>query len=71
MEMLKETVTIVLLVRMEEEPMDEAWNKFIMSGKINDYLKFCKEREAREEKVDGNKSRSDRDGVECHANWRI
>ena len=51
--------------------MDEAWETFAATGKIRDYLKFCKERETQEEKPDGNKPSGDRDGLTGNADWRI
>lgn len=51
--------------------MDKAWNTFAATGKIDDYLKFCEEREEREEQPDGNKSSGDRNGLKCDAGWRI
>ena len=56
---------------MEDEHMDKAWNTFAATGKIDDYLKFCEKREEREEKSDGNKPSSNRDGAQCHADWRV
>lgn len=51
--------------------MEEAWKNFAATGKINDYLRFCEEREKRETEPDGNKPDSDGDGFECHADWRL
>lgn len=51
--------------------MDEAWKNFSATGKINDYLIFCIEREKQENKADGDKPCGDRDGLKCNANWRV
>ncbi len=55
----------------EERLMDKAWNTFTATGKIDDYLKYCENKEEREVKPDGNKPRGDRDGLKCDANWRV
>lgn len=51
--------------------MDEAWKNFAATGKINDYLIFCEEREKREKEADGNKPCGDWNGLKCNANWRV
>lgn len=51
--------------------MEEAWKNFAATGKVDDYLKFCKEKEKREVKPDGNKPSGDRDGLKYHADWRV
>lgn len=59
--------------------MDEAWEEFTVSGKIDDYLKYRsmgttsgegRSRE-REERPDGTEYSSDRDGLKCYADWRL
>lgn len=51
--------------------MDEAWKIFETSGKVTDYLNFCAVRKEQEERPDGTEHRSDRDGLKCHADWRL
>ena len=47
--------------------MEETWKHFTATGKVEDYLKFCEEREKQEVNSDGYKSNSDRYGYQCHA----
>lgn len=51
--------------------MDKAWNTFTATGKINDYLKYCENKEKREVKPDGSKPGGDRNGLKCNADWRV
>lgn len=51
--------------------MEESWNVFLESGKINDYLRVCEEREKREAEHDGSEPHSDRNGLKCNADWRV
>lgn len=48
--------------------MEETWKHFIATGRVEDYLKFCKEREKQEVEPDGSKPNRDGAGVKCHAN---
>ena len=57
--------------RQEEKTMEETWNTFWETGKINDYLKVCEEREEQEVRQNGTKPDNDRHGFKCDANWRI
>lgn len=59
--------------------MDEAWNNFMVSGKVADYL-ICKESEnmqtmgmngLQKERPDGAEYCSDRNGLKCNADWRL
>lgn len=45
--------------------MEETWNSFYQSGKVTDYLDYCKERD---EGTNGRVSGTDRDGTDSHAN---
>ena len=61
--------------------MDEAWMKFMETGKIDDYLHYRSGdvermnrsdiRSPQEERPDGTEYRSDRDGLTGYADWRI
>lgn len=51
--------------------MEETWNTFWETGKVNDYLKVCEEREEQEVRQNGTKPDNDRHGFKCDANWRI
>ncbi len=58
--------------------MDEAWSEFMVSGKVADYLRFksaeserLQGRNRREERPDGTEYHGDRDGLTCHADWRV
>ena len=48
--------------------MEETWKHFVATGKVEDYLKFCEEREKQEVRPNGDKPSSDRAGNQCHAN---
>lgn len=48
--------------------MDETWKHFMATGKVEDYLKFCEEREKQEVESNGSEPKRDRAGFECHAN---
>lgn len=51
--------------------MDEAWRKFLVTGKVTDYLE-CKESEdVQKERPNGIEHCSDRDGLKCDADWRL
>ena len=45
--------------------MEKTWEDFWSSGKITDYLSY------RNGVVDGAGSGAYRDGVKCHADWRL
>ncbi len=54
--------------------MDETWNTFLETGRIDDYLAICREKEKekeREVRQNGTESGSDRNGLKCNANWRV
>lgn len=61
--------------------MDEAWMEFMVTGKVDDYLRYKNAesgqlRQAdtfnpREERPDGTEYRSDRDGLTGYADWRV
>ncbi len=61
--------------------MEEAWDTFLMSGKVDDYLRYKRAESeqmqvsaawnGKEEWPDGTKYRGDRDGLKCNANGRI
>lgn len=61
--------------------MDEAWMEFMVTGKVDDYLRYksvMSERENRtesrnlqEERPDGTEYRSDRNGLKGYADWRV
>lgn len=61
--------------------MDEAWMEFMVTGKVDDYLRYksvMSERESRtqsrnlqEERPDGTEYRSDRYGLTGYADWRV
>lgn len=61
--------------------MDEAWMKFMGTGKVDDYLRYRNVRtdkieqaiirKPEEERPDGTEYRSDRNGLTGYANWRI
>ena len=67
-------------MKQEGVPMDEAWVRFLVSGKVTDYLRY-KGAESeqggetlavlQEERPDGTEYRSDRDGLKWNADWRI
>ena len=59
--------------------MDEAWNNFMITGRVTDYLKY-KESHAGsfaptgrgwENRPAGTEYRSDRDGLKGNADWRL
>ena len=58
-------------MNLEERTMEETWKNFTATGKVEDYLKFCEEREKQEVKSDGYKSNSDRHGHQCYADRRV
>ena len=48
--------------------MEKTWNTFWETGRIDDYLKICREKESdREQEVPC----SDRNGFKCDADWRL
>ena len=61
--------------------MEEAWDTFLMSGKVDDYLRYKRAESeqmqvsaawnGKEEWPDGTKYRGDRYGLKCNANGRI
>lgn len=61
--------------------MDEAWMEFMVTGKVDDYLRYrnaengqMRQTDAlnlREERPDGTEYRSDRDGLTGYADWRV
>ena len=51
--------------------MEETWKHFVTTGKVEDYLKFCEEREKQEVKPDGSEPSSNGAGYQYHADWRI
>ena len=59
--------------------MDEAWNNFMITGRVTDYLKYKESHEGSfdttgrgwENRPDGAEYRSDRDGLKGNADWRL
>ena len=54
--------------------MEKTWNTFLETGRIDDYLKICREKESdREQEVrqNGAKPGSDRNGLKCDADRRL
>jgi hypothetical protein len=60
--------------------MDEAWMRFEMTGRVEDYLKFkgsdnfyagAATGSGKKERPDGAEYSIDRNGSECNANWRL
>lgn len=51
--------------------MEETWKHFTATGKVEDYLKFCEEREKQEVRTDGSKPGSNGAGYQCHAGGRV
>lgn len=59
--------------------MDEAWNNFMITGRVTDYLKYKESHEGSfdttgrgwENRLDGTEYRSDRDGLKGNADWRL
>ncbi len=51
--------------------MEETWKHFVTTGKVDDYLKFCEEREKREVRPNGSEPSSNGDGYQYHANGRV
>lgn len=59
--------------------MDEAWNNFMITGRVTDYLKYKESHEGSfdttgrgwENRPDGTEDRSDRDGLKGNADWRL
>ena len=59
--------------------MDEAWNNFMITGRVTDYLKYKESHEGSfdttgrgwENRPDGTEHRSDRDGLKGNADWRL
>lgn len=61
--------------------MDEAWMEFMMTGKVDDYLRYKNVEPGRighndninlwEERPDGTEYGSDRNGLTGYADWRV
>ena len=59
--------------------MDDAWNNFMITGRVTDYLKYKESHEGSfdttgrgwENRPDGTEYRSDRDGLKGNADWRL
>ena len=54
--------------------MEKTWNTFWETGRIDDYLKICREKESdREQEVrqNGAEPCSDRNGFKCDADRRL
>ena len=62
--------------------MEKTWNTFFTTGRVDDYLNICRERDRlaevpgekktkQETGQNGSKSCGDRNGLKCNANWRI
>lgn len=60
--------------------MDEAWMRFEMTGRVEDYLKFkgtenphtgAARDSGKKERPDGAEYCIDRNGSECNAGWRL
>ena len=53
--------------------MEKTWNTFWETGRIDDYLEICREKESdREQEVrqNGAEPCNDRNGFKCDADWR-
>ena len=48
--------------------MEKTWNTFWETGRIDDYLKICREQEVRQ---NGAEPCNDRNGFKCDADWRL
>ena len=62
---------IVNTIAEWRETMEETWKHFVATGRVEDYLKFCEEREKQEVKPDGNEPSGNGAGAKYHADWRI
>lgn len=54
--------------------MEKTWNTFLETGRIDDYLQICREKEESKEREagqNGAESGSDRNGLKCDADWRL
>ena len=59
--------------------MEKTWEDFWSSGKISDYLSYRNgvvdgagmQMEQKEQEKDGTGSGAYRDGIKCHADWRL
>lgn len=62
--------------------MEKTWDKFFATGRVDDYLDICRERNSlaestagekteQETKQNGRKPCGDRNGLKCNANWRV
>lgn len=59
--------------------MEKTWEDFWSSGKITDYLSYRNglggeagvQKEQEEQEANGTGSGAYRDGVKCHADWRL
>ena len=54
--------------------MEKTWNTFWETGRIDDYLKICREKESDREQVvrqNGAEPCNDRNGFKCDADWRL
>lgn len=51
--------------------MEETWKHFTATGKVEDYLKFCEERDKQEVRPDGNEPSGNGAGYQYHANGRV
>ena len=64
----------ICIQRQEGKTMEKIWNTFWETGRIDDYLKICREKESdREQEVrqNGAEPCSDRNGFKCDADWRL
>lgn len=69
--MLLAGTVVVCFAKQGGLTMEETWKHFMVTGKVEDYLKF-KERELQQEvKTDGSKPDSNGTGYQCHANGRV
>ena len=54
--------------------MEEIWSTFLETGRIDDYLAICRQKERENEqevKHNGTESGGDRNGLKCDADWRV
>ena len=50
--------------------MEKTWNTFWETGRIDDYLEICREKE-QEVRQNGAEPCNDRNGFKCDADWRL
>ena len=54
--------------------MDETWNTCLETGRIDDYLAICRQKEREKEQEvehNGAESGGDRNGLKCNADRRV